>query len=139
MASGMWLLPGLRVDDAMAGDQIDVWDVGLPDAVKGEIVRLKPVADVPCVRITLASGAAVECSTSTPVTGHDGEVRRAPDALGMRLGALHGDEPLVWERVVAVEGIGLRTVYHLYANDVCYAAGVDPQHRVMTHNIYYKP
>ncbi|GAB2507082.1 hypothetical protein [Microbulbifer agarilyticus] len=139
VATGMWLLDGLRVDDALADDVIDVWDIGDTDAHAGAIEAIRPAVDVPCVRITTESGARVECSVSTPVTGPDGAVRRAPAALGMLLGVLHGDAPLVWERVTRVEPIGPRTVYHLSCGNISFAAGADAAHRVVTHNIRYKP
>ncbi|WP_160153347.1 hypothetical protein [Microbulbifer sp. ALW1] len=139
VASGMWLRDGLRVDDAMDGDAIDVWDTGDTDAHRGAIEAIRPAVEVPCVRLITASGAQVECSVSTPVTGPDGGVRKAPAALGMLLGVLHGDAPLVWERVTEVVPIGPRTVYRLSCGNISFAAGVDPAHRVVTHNIRYKP
>ena len=139
VASGMWLLDGLRVDDARTGDLIDVWDIGDDDCKPGAIEAIRPAADVDCVRLVMASGATVECSITTPVTGPDGEVRKAPAALGMQLGVLHNDDPLVWERVASVEPVGPRTVYHLSCGNISFAAGTDPAHRVITHNIYAKP
>ena len=139
VASGQWLLDGLQVDDAQAGDQIDVWDIGDADCSTGVIDAIKPAHGVQCVRLVMESGAQVVCSVSTPVTGPDGEVRKAPAALGMQLGVLHHNDPLRWERVVAVTPAGLRTVYRLSCGNISFAAGVEPDHRVVTHNIYYKP
>ncbi|WP_346839828.1 hypothetical protein [Microbulbifer sp. SAOS-129_SWC] len=137
-AAGMWLLPNLLIDHAEADDLIQCWDVGREDAYYGPIQAISSSEEL-CVEVEMESGATWIGSAKTPVTAPDGTVCEAQDCRGMMLGVLHHDDPLVFERVVAVRWAGVRTVYHLSAYDTCYAAGVDPDHRVMTHNLQYKP
>ncbi|WP_299948657.1 hypothetical protein [uncultured Microbulbifer sp.] len=103
------------------------------------IHKVKPQDEVPCVLLTMASGAQVICSRETPVTDSQGTVYEAQHCQRVKLGVLHKEEPLTWETVERVEGAGLRTVYKISVGNISYAAGVDSQHRVITHNQRHKP
>ncbi len=85
---------------------------------------------VPCVRITTDAGAVLECSLTTPFDVLDGRTVYAPDMLGE-------DVVTDWgiETVESVEDIGERRVSHIHLGGVSYAAGVDPAHRIYSHNI----
>ncbi|MEW5251187.1 hypothetical protein, partial [Microbulbifer discodermiae] len=63
----------------------------------------------------------------------------AQNAKGVLLGVLHNGDPLAWEIVTQVDCAGLRIVYKISVGGISYAAGIDPQHRVITHNAYHKP
>ncbi|MCX2780428.1 hypothetical protein [Microbulbifer thermotolerans] len=139
VADGVWLRDGLLAEDCEAGDLLDCWDTGDVDTHLSPIQAVKSQDDVPCVTITTESGAQVICSRETPVTDEQGIVYLAQDCLGVHLGVLHEDEPMTWERVIAVECAGLRRVNKISVGGISYAAGVHPQHRVITHNIDYKP
>ncbi|MCX2802262.1 hypothetical protein OQJ68_10740 [Microbulbifer thermotolerans] len=139
VADGVWLRDNLLAEDCAVGDLLDCWDTGDTDTHLSPIQAVKSQDDVPCVTITTESGAQVICSRETPVTDEQGIVYLAQDCLGVSLGVLHEDEPMTWERVIAVECAGLRRVNKISVGGISYAAGVHPQHRVITHNIMYKP
>ncbi|MFS1523795.1 hypothetical protein ACL7TT_06715, partial [Microbulbifer sp. 2304DJ12-6] len=139
VAADTWLTEKLQADHCKAGDLIDCWDLGDRDTHPGAIQAVKPQQEVPCVLLTMASGAQVICSRETPVTDSQGTVYEAQHCQGVKLGVLHEEEPLTWETVEQVECAGLRTVYKISVGNISYAAGVDSQHRVITHNQRHKP
>ncbi|WNZ54786.1 hypothetical protein QT397_18145 [Microbulbifer sp. MKSA007] len=139
VAEGSWLRDGLLADNCKVGDLIDCWDVSDRDSHLAPIRAVEPQKTVPCVLLTMTSGAQVICSRETPVTDKSGQVYLAQDCVDVELGVLHEDEPLTWETVERVECAGLRTVYKISVGNISYAAGADPQHRVITHNAIYKP
>ncbi|MEW5249690.1 hypothetical protein [Microbulbifer discodermiae] len=79
------------------------------------------------------------CSRETPIIDRESIVYEAQNAKGVLLGVLHNDDPPVWEIVTHVQCAGLRTVYKISVGGISYAAGIDPQHRVITHNQPHKP
>ncbi|MEX2962851.1 hypothetical protein [Microbulbifer sp. TYP-18] len=139
VAAGMWLRDDLKAEHCSVDDLIDCWDTRQPDIHKGAIQAVKPQDDVPCVQLTTSSGAKIICSRETPVTDREGVVYEAQNARGVLLGVLHNDDPLAWETVTHVQCAGLRTVYKISVGGISYAAGIDPQHRVITHNQPHKP
>ncbi|MFS1526380.1 hypothetical protein ACL7TT_20225, partial [Microbulbifer sp. 2304DJ12-6] len=139
VAAGSWLTEKLLADQCQAGDLIDCWDIGDSDTHLAPIHKVKPQDEVPCVLLTMASGAQVICSRETPVTDPYGTVYEAQHCQRVTLGVLHEEEPLTWETVKQVECAGLRTVYKISVCNISYAAGVDSQHRVITHNQRHKP
>ncbi|WP_043316567.1 hypothetical protein [Microbulbifer sp. HZ11] len=139
VCADMWLLDGLQAADARAGDLISVWEPG-DQLWYGPIKTTKLVEGIDCVCLVTESGAEVHCSTTAPVTDRDGVVRRAPDTLGTWVGVSHhGSHTVAWERITRVEPIGQRAVCRIKVGGISYAAGVDPAHRIITHNPYYKP
>ncbi|WHI52412.1 hypothetical protein P3339_06420 [Microbulbifer sp. MLAF003] len=68
-----------------------------------------------------------------------GRVYEAQHCQGVELGVLHEEEPLTWETVERVECAGRRTVYKISVGVKSYAAGINPLHRVITHNRMHKP
>ncbi|MFS1526224.1 hypothetical protein ACL7TT_19350, partial [Microbulbifer sp. 2304DJ12-6] len=139
LTAGTWLTEKLQADHCKAGDQIDCWDIGDSDTHLAPIHKVKPQDEVPCLLLTMASGAQVICSRETPVTDNTGQIYEAQHCQGVKLGVLHEEEPLTWETVERVECAGLRTVYKISVGNISYAAGVDSQHRVITHNQRHKP
>ncbi|WP_444922695.1 hypothetical protein ACJJH9_00025 (plasmid) [Microbulbifer sp. DLAB2-AF] len=139
VAAGTWLRDGLLVDNCQPGDLIECWDVGDSNTHLAPIQVVKPQDDVPCVLLTMDSGARVICSRETPVTDRSGQVYMAQDCVGVELGTMHHNDPMTWEKVVSVECAGLRTVYKISVGGISFAAGVNPDHRVITHNIDIKP
>ncbi|WP_299947374.1 hypothetical protein [uncultured Microbulbifer sp.] len=139
VAAGTWLTEKLQADHCKAGDLIDCWDIGDSDTHLGAIQAVKPQQEVPCVLLTMVSGAQVICSRETPVTDPYGTVYEAQHCQGVTLGVLHKEEPLTWETVKRVECAGLHTVYKIGVGNISYAAGMDSQHRVITHNQRHKP
>ncbi|QFT55575.1 hypothetical protein [Microbulbifer sp. THAF38] len=139
VAAGTWLRDDLQVDDCKPGDLIRCWDVGDSGTHLAPIQAVEAQENVPCVLLTMSSGAQVICSRQTPVTDRAGRVYWAQDCHGVELGTCHHGEPFSWEKVVSVECAGLRTVYKISVGGISYASGVDPLHLVVTHNIQHKP
>ena len=89
---------------------------------------------VPCVRVTTDAGAILECSTTTPFDVLDGRTVYAPDMLGEQVVTDWGIET-----VARVDDIGEQAVCHIHLGGCSYAAGVDPAHRIYSHNVIAKP
>ncbi|WHI52721.1 hypothetical protein P3339_08155 [Microbulbifer sp. MLAF003] len=139
VAAGSWLREGLLADNCESGDLIDCWDTGDEETHLSPIIGgVDTESEIPCVLLTTESGAQVICSRETPVTDRAGKVYEAQNCQGVELGVLHEDEPLTWETVERVECAGLRSVYKVSVGGKSYAAGVDPQHRIITHNGVHK-
>jgi hypothetical protein len=82
------------------------------------------------VRITTDAGAILECSLATPFDVLDGRTVYAPDMLGEQVVTDKGIEC-----VARVDDIGVRRVCHIHLGGVSYAAGLDPTHRIFSHNL----
>ncbi|BBM00439.1 hypothetical protein [Microbulbifer sp. GL-2] len=140
VAAGSWLREGLIADNCQSGDLIDCWDTGDEDTHLSPIVgAVDAEPEIPCILLTTESGAQVICSRETPVTDREGRVYEAQNCQGVELGVLHKEKPLTWESVERVECAGLRTVYKISVGGKSYAAGINPLHRVITHNGVHKP
>ncbi|WP_445366203.1 hypothetical protein ACJJJB_10500 [Microbulbifer sp. ANSA001] len=139
VAAGSWLREGLLAENCESGDLIDCWDTGDEETHLSPIIGgVDAEPEIPCVLLTTTSGAQVICSRETPVTDRAGRVYEAQHCQGVELVVLHEEEPLTWEHVERVECAGLRTVYKVSVGGKSYAAGIDPQHRIITHNGVHK-
>ncbi|WP_353377284.1 hypothetical protein [Microbulbifer sp. NBRC 101763] len=139
VAVGSWLREGRLVDHCETGDLIDCWDTGDEETHLSPIIGgVDAEPEIRCVLLTTTSGAQVICSRETPVTDRAGRVYEAQHCQGFELVVLHEEEPLTWEHVERVECAGLRTVYKVSVGGKSYAAGIDPQHRIITHNGVHK-
>ncbi|AQQ67494.1 hypothetical protein Mag101_07455 [Microbulbifer agarilyticus] len=136
LVAGAWLRHGLNVDDLQVGQCIDAWDEGSPVLFSRAVQALVRVEDVDCVLLTTESGAQKPVSMETPVTLEDGRSVRAQHALGGRVAVQHDGQPLTWETITEVQDIGQQTVYRISVGGISYAGGVDPAHRIVTHNAY---
>jgi hypothetical protein len=93
---------------------------------------------VEVVRITTHSGAQVDVSHNTPFVHKDSptdmqEFTYAADLLGVEvLVDIYGKK--FWEPVVKVEYLGIQNVYALNFGGKSYAAGVDPNMKIYSHN-----
>ncbi|WP_130617987.1 hypothetical protein [Dyella amyloliquefaciens] len=130
----MWLLEGLLAGDVQVGDVIDgatYEPIGMVDRA----VTMNTVTPQPCYRLETESGCVVEASASTPMTMPDGSLRMFPDMIHQPV-LVNDRGRIAWERVVSLKPIGIRLVVLLRVGDQCYFAGVDPDRRVATHNIF---
>jgi hypothetical protein len=96
----------------------------------------------PCYRLSMACGATVVISSTTPLEGHDHERFLPQDAtmkqLPVWIRANKNDEPApFWDTVMSVEFVGNRTVNRVSVEgqDVCYWAGEKPNMFVSVHNV----
>lgn len=129
----MWLLEGLLAGDAQVGDTVDGATYA-PIGMVPRTVTMDTIMPQPCWRLETESGCVVEASASTPMTMPDGSLRMFPEMLG-ELALVNDRGRIAWERVVALEPIGIRQVILLRVGDQCYFAGREPDRRVATHNI----
>lgn len=129
----MWLLAHLRAGRVQVGQAIDGAGYD-PAAIVPRIVESNLIMAQPCMRLITESGCAVDASYSTPMTMPDGSLKHVPEMLG-HLALVDDDGDLRWERVVALEDIGIRPVVLIQMNNQCFFAGTHPRRRVATHNL----
>jgi predicted phage tail protein len=134
----MWVTDELQAQDVEVGTELDIWWSG-DSYVKGRTTGVIRV-DEPqmCVEIETESGAMVCVSTTTPVELKDHRILYAPDVLGCELAVII-DGVMLWEPVTRVDYIGEHPVMRISVGNGSYAAGVDRNKRVITHNLQNKP
>jgi predicted phage tail protein len=130
----MWINDALQAGDAVPGDIFDC-----VDWPTGQGKHQRPLLGVTrgteeCVRIMTDGGAELDCSISTPFDLPDGRTVLAPDMLGEFVLTDRG-----LELVNGAEPIGRRNVSRIHLGGISYAAGVDPTHRIYSHNGAAKP
>jgi len=127
----MWLDEDTQARECVRGYLADCLDLPTSGMRKFRRRMLGMEMDVaPCVRITTAGGAVLECSTATPFDLLDGRTARAPDMEGEQVVTDRGIE-----RVVSVIDIGEQLVCHQHYGGCSYAAGADPSRRIYSHNM----
>lgn len=130
----MWLRRGLTARMLAAR-----WRWWRPFVLRGQdgwhFVRQRPrIVQQPCCRITVADGATLECSLSTPVTTATGESVLAPMLHGHFVATDSG-----WQRVINIKLLpGERDVVRICVGGHSFFAGADPSRRVSTHNVWKK-
>lgn len=87
-----------------------------------------------CVRLITDGGAILECSSTTPFDLPSGGMTYAPQMEGLQVVTDKGIET-----VASVIDIGEQLVCHQHYGGCSYAAGVDPSHRIYSHNTIAKP
>jgi hypothetical protein len=130
VADDMWLRPHARAGAAVVGDTCDCMDY--PATGRSQFTRRLIAVEhsaVPCVRLTTECGAALVCSCTTPFDLVDGGMAYAPDMAGRIVITDRGPET-----VARVDRVGVTPVSHCHLGGVSYAAGVDPRHRIFSHN-----
>jgi hypothetical protein len=142
VATDMWLTDTLKACDVNAGNILDLWWQG-SQSVKGRVLQASAVpAKQVTYEIQTSSGAIVRVSESTPLELNN-HVIVTPKTLRVnydKLATLKDSSPLlVWENVVRCEIIGERHVMHISVGNGSFAAGVNPNNRVITHNAQQKP
>ncbi|HET6805332.1 MAG TPA: hypothetical protein VFH59_07835 [Frateuria sp.] len=126
----MFVAEGLRAGDAREGDVFDCLD--LPRLGLHKFQRVLHSVErrvVECVRLTTDAGAVWEGSASTPFDLPDGSLEWAPHMKGRQVVTDRGIET-----VTEVERIGPQPVSHIHLGGCSYAAGIDPAHRIYSHN-----
>lgn len=132
----MYLREGLQAFELKVGDTIDVTDI--EPLKEGKVSGVIFGRNRPCVRITSTNGCVVECSTETPITRRDGTTFNADNAIGEQVYTII-DDVESWEDVMSVERIGVYPVVRVSVGNISYAAGEQPNMRIVTHNAYNKP
>ena len=130
VANDMWVDSGMPAGLVSTGYPCDCvdWPSGQGKHVRKLLGVTRGVEE--CVHIETDGGAALVCSVSTPFDLVDGRHTFAPHMLEE---LVLTDKGL--ERVSKVEAVGPRAVSRLHLGGVSYAAGVDPAHRIYSHNI----
>lgn len=129
----IWLTPSLQAKDAQIGDLLTVMESDFT-FLEAPIDGLRRGSEM-CFRLVTESGAALECSRSTPfLTQAEGRV-----LVGAMMGRLVLVEQtpgaFAWEKVVDVHRIGEHEVVHITVGDRNFAAGEAAGRRIVSHNI----
>jgi len=138
----MWLTPDLQAKNLHANNEIDLWWQG-KNAVKGQIKQARLIEQKQVIfEIETSSGAIVRISERTPLE-LENHVIITPKELTVNvdeLATLKGDSSqLVWEKVTRAEIIGEQPVMHISVGNGSFAAGVNANNRIITHNAQQKP
>lgn len=128
----------IRARTVRAGDLLRVLDG--PRSTSWQRCTANSITLSAAVRLTTRSGAAIDCSITTPITQPDMTTVRASRALESWIAAedANGSAPR-WERVVSVEPLGTIEVAHISADDGTYLAGNLAGRALFTHNLPEKP
>jgi len=136
----MWLDEDTQAQEARQGFLADCLDIPTSGLRKfRRRLRGMEMSLQPCVRLTTEGGGVWEGSVSTPFDlltdeGTYGGMTHAPDMEGMKVVTDKGIE-----RVVQVLDIGEQMVCHQHYGGCSYAAGLDPDYRIYSHNAISKP
>lgn len=136
----MFMDDGTIADDARSGDRHVCHSPGEGFAVRPIEVAAKSRQQA-CVRIETDCGAALECSRSTPFTHYgadsDDQYSLAPDMMGRKVRVrIRGKNKVA--TVVKVVDIGMRSIKPLDFGGRSFAAGVDKDKLVFSHNMAKK-
>jgi hypothetical protein len=129
-----------------AGDAAADWPICILDQatmVGSAVGKIDGVefSFAPCVRIVTDSGGAGIFSETTPLTLPDGSSLNILEGMGQPIfvrDRRSGELVERWDRISSIEPAGNRSVTHIHAGGVTFAAGEDEQFMLMTHN-YDKP
>ena len=138
----MWLTPLLQAEFVKQGDELDLWWRGT-DAIKGKVKQAKKLEQKQVIyEIETSSGAIVRISESTPLELQDHTIITPKTLITHqdKLATLKsGDQTLHWELVTRCEIIGEQEVMHISVGNGSFAAGLDANNRIITHNAQIKP
>ena len=138
----MWLTPTLQAENVKSTDKIDVWFKG-ETAHKAEVLQAETIENHQVIyEIETVSGAIVRVSESTPLEFENHVIITPKELITGEdcLATLKGeDKTLCWEVVVRCEIIGEQPVKHISVGNGSFAAGQDPENRIITHNAQLKP
>ncbi len=130
----MWIDDEMQAGEARVGELFDCLDIPTSGLRKfRRRLRSTESVEVPCVRIATEYGAILECSATTPFDLPGGGMTYAPDMEGLQVVTDKGIET-----VACVIDIGVRRVCKHNLGGISFAAGVDPSHRIYSHN-FAKP
>jgi hypothetical protein len=142
LAFDMWLNERLQAEFVKEDDTLDLWWHG-KQSVKGRVIQARQIAQKQVVyEIETCSGAIVRISENTPLELKDHVIITPKELLIGRdeLATLKGDnKTLYWETVTRCEIIGEQKVVRISVGNGSFAAGLDPNNRIITHNAQQKP
>lgn len=138
----MWLTHVLHAKAAVQGDELDLWWQG-ENAVKGEVLQAELIEHKQVIyQIETSSGAIVRISESTPLELQDHTIITPKELMVNqdKLATLKDDSSLLyWETVINCKIIGEQPVMHISVGNGSFAAGLDANNRIITHNAQLKP
>ncbi len=134
VAVAMYLGDGRRAGDACEGTPVQVMNEAR-DGVSEEAVWSNHIDLADCVELVSESGCRIICADSTPVTTQDGSSVMAPDMAGQLIAVVDGGQ-FRWEKCVSADPAGTYFVAHISVGGRSYAAGVEPDRLVVTHNAF---
>lgn len=124
------------------GDKVDAWWGGeysvIATVQQARLIEQKQVV----YEIETSSGAVVQISESTPLELQNHRCITPKEVVvgKDKLAALKNkDKKLYWETVIRCEIIGEKQVMHISIGNGSFAAGLDADNRIITHNAQLKP
>jgi len=135
IAIDQFLTPSLKAGCALAGNQIDVETCGKLISMP---IRRISCSEVPCVELITESDIKLTVSISTPITAKDGKSYQAPFSEGCEV-MVDDNGQIRWEKLISVKNAGMQMVAHVDIGGRSFAAGTDPNRRIVTHNAIKQP
>lgn len=138
---GTAVLPdGRYVRDLAVGDLVPCWNLDADNPA----IEMHPVLSIAfgweqSYTLGAACGALIQQSASTPMVMRDGITLRTDELeIGEEL-LVNRDGVMTWQKIVLIEGIGVRRVVKMSVGDRVFFAGVGPHATIATHNAIAKP
>ena len=101
-------------------------------------VRRISFTEVPCVELITESDIKLIVSISTPITAKDGKSYQAPFSKGCTV-MVDDNGQIRWEKITSVKNAGMQMVAHVDIGGRSFAAGTEPNRRIVTHNAIKPP
>lgn len=102
------------------------------------LVSMAKTGMQPCVRITTASGVALECSVSAPIAISTGEQVLASELLGNEV-LVYDNGVISSDAVVSVEDIGVKEIVYITCENNFFLAGAEEGRYLLHHNLIKGP
>lgn len=126
-----------RAFDITKDDTLIILDEKSMNSVTNIDVESNEIGLNICVKLTTQTGIKLTVSQNTPITLRDGGMVLAANCLNYDVPVLDNGM-FRWERVEAVENVGIRPVSRIRCYQSVYAAGNEKERYILTHNpIYY--
>ena len=138
----MFIDDSAKVSQLTRGDKVDAWWAG-DYSVVATVQQAHLIEENQVVyEIETSSGAVVQISESTPLELQN-HLCITPKEIVVNCDKLatlkNKDKKLIWETVTRCEIIGEQQVMHISIGNGSFAAGLDANNRIITHNAQIKP
>jgi len=135
IAIDQFLTPTLRAGCALSGNEIDM-EINhklLPTPIK----RIS-FSEVPCIELITESDIRLTVSIATPITAKNGKSYRAPFSKGCEV-MVDDNGQIRWEKIISAKSVNVQMVAHIDIGGRSFAAGTEPNRRIVTHNATKQP
>jgi hypothetical protein len=114
------------------------WDEEAGVLYKTTIEAIKFGTTEDCVKLISVSGCSIIVSAFTPITRIDGSTFWAVNALDEEL-YVHDENGERFEKCVGIVAVGELEIVRISTYDKSFAAGINKNKRIITHNVGVKP